>query len=78
MIEVQIPLEEYTRDWIEYAHFAETKSIAEHYNIFKDLYDTGYFYSYLHFPISYQADDNKQINVKYGNRISAAQVCMTT
>jgi large subunit ribosomal protein L38 len=66
-------MDEFKRDWEKHARSDEIKSIAEHYNIFKDLYGTGYFYSTADFPISYTADD-KLTNVKYGNKIGATQV----
>ena len=64
-----IPLDTVRDEFRNYFQFDELKSIAEHYNIFKDLFDCGYFYPVIPFDIKY---DTK--NIYFGNKLSANEV----
>ena len=47
--------------------------IADHYNIFKDLFEQGYFRPCLDLTVQYTHEKKTQ-NVFYGNRIPAILV----
>lgn len=72
---MQLPIDQVSRDYRKYIQYDEIKGIVEHYNIYKDLYDCGYFYPVKNFGVKYAIGDGKTSQyVHYGNKLDASQV----
>jgi large subunit ribosomal protein L38 len=64
--------EEYQQEMKSY-HW---KSLAEHYGIFRDLFDNAIFYPSVNTDISYDYDDEYVSKVYIGNRLKPSEVCI--
>ena len=71
---VKIPLDE-LRNYanLEYGPY-HSKIIAEHYGIFKDLFENAYFYPVVEMKITYQYDEELITPVYRGNIIPPSDV----
>ena len=67
---MRIPLDSINKEFNNLTKIKEVKAISEHYNIYKDLFDTGFFYPIVNLNVTFQ----DKINVWYGNKIDANQV----
>lgn len=50
------------------------KSLAEHYGIFRDLFNNAIFYPSVNMNISYDYDDEYVSKVYIGNRLKPSEV----
>lgn len=57
-----------------FSNFSHIMKIADHYNIYKDLFGQGFFRPYLDLNVQYM-DQNKIQKVFHGNKLSASLVC---
>lgn len=71
---VNVPLEEITREEKLFSAFKYVKSIADHYNIYKDLFKHAYFVPTLDLQVSYGADTN----VFHGNKLQTKLVTFSS
>jgi hypothetical protein len=67
---VKIPVDVINRSFYDYQKIKEVKTIGEHYNIYKDLFDSGFFYPVLSFNVIF----GEKTNIWYGNKLNAHQV----
>lgn len=68
---VNVPLEEITRQEKLFSGFKYVKAIADHYNIYKDLFKHAYFVPTLDLQVSFGTPDN---NVFHGNKLQTKLV----
>jgi large subunit ribosomal protein L38 len=71
---VSVPVKEIEEFSKLVTSFKHIQSIANHYNIYKDLFEQGYFKPSVDLNIEYKTSDNKSYNVYFGNKISANYV----
>ena len=73
---VKIPLGE-LRDYanLEYGPYLD-KIMAEHYGIFRDLFENAYFYPVVNMRIAYQYDEELVTPVYTGNVVPPSDVNM--
>ena len=57
-----------------FSNFSHIMKIADHYNIYKDLFGQGFFRPCLDLNVWYM-DQNKNQKVFHGNKLSASLVC---
>ena len=50
------------------------KSLAEHYGIYRDLFDNAMFYQCVNMDISYDFDEEYVSKVHIGNRLKPSEV----
>ncbi|ESO03627.1 hypothetical protein HELRODRAFT_80148, partial [Helobdella robusta] len=63
----QVPLKEVKCDWLEELGPQHIRTIADHYNIYKDLFDGNYFYPTKELKVHYDYDDEYVTPVYWGN-----------
>uniref|UniRef100_A0A8D8LH34 Large ribosomal subunit protein mL38 n=1 Tax=Cacopsylla melanoneura TaxID=428564 RepID=A0A8D8LH34_9HEMI len=71
--ELKIPLEDVTREWEQHSFMQHVHAIANHYNIFDDLFGMAYFYPVLPLDISYPTEGDKVYPVYRGNVLTPTQ-----
>ncbi|EFX88649.1 hypothetical protein DAPPUDRAFT_41519 [Daphnia pulex] len=65
----EISLKEIRKEWLKTAAPFQIKAIAEHYNIFKDLFGEAFFVPRIPISIGYQQTDGSTMPVYFGNQI---------
>lgn len=73
-IQQEISLNEIRNEWIKTSGPFQLKTIAEHYNIFSDLFGEAYFVPRVPLRIHYDQADGKALPVYCGNQIKPAEV----
>ena len=68
---VTVPLDEITRQEKLFTGYKYIQSIADHYNINKDLFEQAYFVPTLDLKVNYES-----FPVYYGNKMSAQLVIL--
>jgi hypothetical protein len=68
-----VPTEKVDRQTKIFSNYSHIMKIADHYNIFKDLFEQGYFRPCLDLCVQY-THENRTQKVFYGNRIPAILV----
>lgn len=71
---MKIPLEEVSKDWESHSGTSHIHAVANHYNIFDDLFGLAYFYPVLPLDVGYPADEDKIYPVYRGNVLTPTQV----
>lgn len=72
---VQVPLDEIAKQEKLLFNFKSIKNIADHYNIYKDLFEHAYFVPALDLNVSYSnVEDGLTLPVYYGNKMTAKSV----
>lgn len=69
-----IDLSELQKDWLENEGASHICNVAEHYNVFKDLFDHGVFTPCVPLDIIYSLDENSGNPVHMGNILQASDV----
>lgn len=64
-----VDLEQVEKDWQKHNGPHQIKKIAEHYNIFENLYKEGYFFPKVPLRILFNLNEEYQSPVYYGNTI---------
>jgi large subunit ribosomal protein L38 len=70
----EISLKEIRKEWLKTAAPFQIKAIAEHYNIFKDLFGEAFFVPRIPLSIGYQQTDGSTMPVYFGNQIKPYEV----
>lgn len=70
----EVNLEKIREEWLKNSGPFQIKAIAEHYNIFEDLFGEAYFVPRVPLRIHYDQADGKAMPVYYGNQIKPAEV----
>lgn len=70
----QISLEEIRKEWLKTSAHFQIRSIAEHYNIFEDLFGEAFFLPRIPLSIKYQQPDGSNLPVYCGNQIKPKEV----
>lgn len=71
---VPLNLEEARNVWLETTSPDDIRKIADHYNIFQDLFGNAFFFPVVQLDISYNIDDNDTVvRVYTGNVIKPAE-----
>lgn len=60
--------------WENELGILKTRVIADHYGIYRDLFDNAFFYAGIPLHISYDFDDESVTPVYTGNRILPSEV----
>ena len=69
---------ELQKDWLENEGVSHLFNVAEHYGIFKDLFDHGIFTPCVPLDIMYTCNDNLGGPVHMGNVLQASDVSYFT
>lgn len=69
-----IELSELQKDWLENEGASHIFNVAEHYGVFKDLFDHGFFTPCVPLDITYSFDEHSGNPVHMGNILQASDV----
>lgn len=69
-----IQLELVRKEWLKTSGPFHVKAVAEHFNIFKDLFGDAYFLPRVPLSIQYQQPEGSSMPVYYGNQIKPKEV----
>ena len=72
--QLEVSLDSIHEEWVKTSGPFQIKNIAEHYNIFEDLFGEAYFVPRVALKIQYDQGDGKALPVYYGNQIKPAEV----
>lgn len=64
---LKISCEDARREWLTSSAPIHIKELADHYGIFEDLYEHGYFHPIVPLTIFYEQDNDHLIQVHHGN-----------
>jgi hypothetical protein len=68
---VTVPIEAINEKAKVNSSFKVIQKAADHYNVFKDLFDNCYFTPFVDLKVKYGADEDKSsASVHYGNKIA--------
>lgn len=70
----EISLKEIRKEWLQTAAPFHIKAIAEHYNIFEDIFGVAFFLPRIPLSIEYQQTDGSTMPVYFGNQIKPNEV----
>lgn len=70
---LKISLDEVKKEWKRHEGSKHIKNIAEHYGIYKDLFEYGYFMPYVIMDIAFDYDNDHETPVYYGNIINPSE-----
>ena len=65
------------KEWLKTCGPYHLKTIAEHYNIYDDLFGEAYFVPRIPLDIKYQLDNEVKMPVFMGNQIKPSEVCLS-
>ncbi|XP_071172265.1 large ribosomal subunit protein mL38-like isoform X2 [Mytilus edulis] len=71
---LNVPLEEVKKIYTQEMQRFHWKSLAEHYGIYRDLFDNAMFYQCVNMDISYDFDEEYVSKVHIGNRLKPSEV----
>ncbi|XP_077983170.1 large ribosomal subunit protein mL38-like [Glandiceps talaboti] len=74
---LKIPLDEVKTDWEKTVGPYQIRSVAQHYNVFKDLFDSADFLPQVIMHINYDQTDDFTVPVHRGNVVSPAEATNT-
>lgn len=72
--EFKLSLEDVRLEWLKTCGPYHIKSLAEHYNIFEDLFGEAYFVPRVPLDIKFQVEDGASLPVYYGNQVKPNEV----
>lgn len=70
----QISLEEIRKEWLKTSAPFHIRAVAEHYNIFEDLFGEAFFLPRIPLSIKYEQPDGSNLPVYFGNQIKPKEV----
>ncbi|XP_023224273.1 39S ribosomal protein L38, mitochondrial-like [Centruroides sculpturatus] len=70
---LKISLDEVREEWKKSVGPSQIKKLAEHYGIYNDLFEYGYFIPHVVMNIAFEYDDDLQTPVYYGNIINPSE-----
>ena len=69
-----IPVDQIKQEWFKTSGPFHLKRVAEHFNVFDDLFGEAYFVPRIPLQITYPQHDNTVMPVHYGNQIKPHEV----
>ena len=70
----EIPIDQIRQDWFKTCGPHHLKNLAEHFNIYEDLFGEAYFLPRVPLKISYPQLDDSVMPVYFGNQIKPYEV----
>lgn len=67
---------EVRNDWLNTSGPHHVRTLAEHFNIYEDLFGEAFFVPRVPLDIKYQQEDGAFLPVYYGNQIKPVEVCV--
>ncbi|KAK4019970.1 hypothetical protein OUZ56_001968 [Daphnia magna] len=72
----QISLEEIRKEWLKTSAPFHIRAVAEHYNIFEDLFGEAFFLPRIPLSIKYEQPDGSNLPVYFGNQIKPKEAAV--
>nr|CAH0098953.1 unnamed protein product [Daphnia galeata] len=72
----EISIKEIRKEWLQTAAPFHIKAIAEHYNIFEDIFGEAFFLPRIPLSIEYQQTDGSTMPVYFGNQIKPNEAAL--
>jgi hypothetical protein len=69
LFEVTVPIEEINKRAKIYSSFQTVQKVADHYNVYKDLFGQAFFTPSVDLKVEYAAEKESKSLVYYGNKI---------
>ena len=69
-----IPIDQIRQEWFKTSGPFHLKNLAEHFNIFDDLFGEAYFVPRTSLRITYPQQDNTAMPVYFGNQLKPQEV----
>jgi len=73
-IVVKIPLDAVKKDWLTESGPGHIQTLAEHYGVYRDLFNGDYFTPVVNLNVCFDYSDELVTPVYYGNRIAPTEV----
>lgn len=71
---VEISLEDIRKEWLKTSAPFHIRAVAEHYNIYEDLFGDAFFLPRVPLTIKFKQPDGSSMPVYYGNQIKPIEV----